>query len=143
MEIDRDGICMIETSKLRELGVPIERIRSRTYRLFQKGREIPIYISNAHHKTLEGDDHILFYCEALRLSADTLEQYSQTNVYWLTWGTSTGSRVAVVSGGRRVDPTVYTCPKASRHAHVRTQHTSKRTTPLYGSAMWPTVRLKR
>jgi len=108
MEIDRDGICMIETSKLRELGIPIERIRSRTYRLFQKGREIPIHLSNAHHETLEDNDHILFYCEALRLSADTLEQYSQTNVYWLTWGTSIGARVAVVSGGRRVDPTVYT-----------------------------------
>ena len=36
-----------------------------------------------------------------------MEQYSRTNVYWLTWGERTGARVAVVSGARRADPTLY------------------------------------
>ncbi len=108
IEVDKDGIYEITASDLKSAGVPIERIESRYYRLFEKDREVPLYITNPQREKLSADDRLLFYGHSLRASARQFEQFSFTNVYWLTWdGTKPGSRVAVVSGGRRADPTVY------------------------------------
>ncbi|MBN1575823.1 MAG: hypothetical protein JW913_04680 [Chitinispirillaceae bacterium] len=107
MEVDRDGIYELAVPVLREHGVPVERISSRTYRLFEGDRELPLLIPNEHHRILTDDDRLVFYGQQLRASPGKPEQYSASNVYWLTWGASVGARVAVVPGGRRVDPTVY------------------------------------
>ncbi|MBN1308210.1 MAG: hypothetical protein JXA18_09860 [Chitinispirillaceae bacterium] len=112
MEVDRDGIYELTVPVLREHGVPVDRIASRTYRLFEGDRELPLYIPNEHHRILAGDDRLVFYGQQLRAPSGKPEQYSASNVYWLTWGASVGARVAVVSGGRRIDPTVYTASRS-------------------------------
>ena len=113
METDADGIYELSGRTLRDLGVPIERIPSRTYRLFEQGREIPLLLPDAHHLTLANDDVLLFYGKKLRSTAGGYEDFSETGCYWLTWGGATGARVAVVSGARRTDPTVYTVNKST------------------------------
>ena len=108
LEVTTDGIYEITADKLKSLGVPVDRIESSTYRLFEKGHEIPIYITNSHKQNLGPDDRIMFYGKHLSGSTTYFTQFSNTNVYWLTWGTAAGARYAEVSGERRKDPTRYT-----------------------------------
>ncbi len=104
--VDHDGVYVLSAAALRRCGVKVDRIPVRTYRLFERGREVPLYVENERHPTLASDDRVLFYGKKLRSSSGGLEQFSETNVYWLTWG-GTGMRVAVASGARRSDPTEY------------------------------------
>ncbi len=108
MEVAEDGIYQLSGRVLRDYGVPVDRIPGRTYRLFCRDREVPLHLPEAHHSTLGNDDKLLFYGIKLRKADGRLESFSETNVYWLTWGGLPGARVAVVSGARRTDPTVYT-----------------------------------
>lgn len=107
IEVRESGIYELTTEQLRDLGVPVGNISSRTYRLFERDREIPLHITNAHHQKVLGGDRILFYGEGLRTADGGLKQFSETNIYWLTWGEHIGARVAVVSGARRADATLY------------------------------------
>ncbi|NLW31007.1 MAG: hypothetical protein GXY77_06070 [Fibrobacter sp.] len=108
IEVDRDGIYEIKASELKALGVPVNSTPSRSYRLYEKNRQIPLYIQGSGKKTLSSDDRILFYGQYLRGSQNHYEQFSNTNVYWLTWDNNEiGARVTEVSGERIKDPTLY------------------------------------
>lgn len=98
IEVSEDGIYRITSPDLISMGVPVDKIPSRTFRLFNRNREIPIYISNSQRNNLGSDDFLLFYGRHLRADSSKYEQFSNTNVYWLTWGKSAGSRVAEISG---------------------------------------------
>ncbi|MBN1761011.1 MAG: hypothetical protein JW863_21970, partial [Chitinispirillaceae bacterium] len=100
MEVSEDGVYELSGKMLRECGVSISRIPSRTYRLFNRDREVPLYFPNAHHTYLGDDDVLVFYGKKLMNPSGRPEMFSDINVYWLTWGGAVGARVAVVSGAR-------------------------------------------
>lgn len=103
-----DGIYVISGSELKKLGVPIGKVPLKSYRLFCKDAEIPLYIANSHKKYLSDDDIMLFYGKFLRGENSYFTQYSNINVYWLTWGSTTaGARVAEASGELKIDPNAY------------------------------------
>ncbi|MDO5576697.1 MAG: C25 family cysteine peptidase, partial [Fibrobacter sp.] len=107
IEIDKDGIYEIDVSQLEKLGVPINHISSKSYRLFEKGKQIPIYIPEVKEH-LTSKNKIIFYGQYLRGTNRHYEQFSNTNVYWLTWGNNViGARIAEVSGERIKDNTLY------------------------------------
>lgn len=108
IEVSEDGIYSISSSDLVSMGIPVDKIASRTFRLFNRGKEIPIYISNSQRNNLSSDDFLLFYGRHLRGKSSEYEQFSNTNVYWLTWGKTAGSRVAEISGERQKSLTDYT-----------------------------------
>ncbi|MBD3393846.1 MAG: hypothetical protein GF418_17070 [Chitinivibrionales bacterium] len=108
IEIDADGICEITASQLRELGVPISRIPSRSYRLHNRDTEVPVFFTNGHHPHLYPDDRLLFYGRHLRGEDAYYTQYSNTNIYWLTWDAGgAGLRVAEVSGAKRREQKIF------------------------------------
>ena len=108
IEVINEGIYEIDASTLASLGVPIERIASREYRLFEQATEVPLYLTNPHRSRLEHDDKLLFYGRALLTPQGRPTQYSESNMYWLCWNTGrAGVRVTEVSGSRRIDPTHY------------------------------------
>lgn len=108
IEIDKDGIYEIDVSELEKLGIPISLISSKSYRLFEKGKQIPIYIPGPVKDKLTSKDKILFYGQYLRGTNSHYEQFSNTNVYWLTWGNNViGARITEVSGERIKDYTLY------------------------------------
>lgn len=108
MGVYLDGIYMISGRKLKKLGIPIGTIPLRSYRLFCKDAEIPLYIANSYKKYLSENDIILFYGQFLRGDNSYYTQYSNINVYWLTWGsTSAGARVSEASGELKIDPNAY------------------------------------
>lgn len=111
MSVNSDGIYELRGSDLKQLGVPINTIPIKTYRLFCREKEVPIYISSPYNSTLTSEDVILFYGKFLRGKNSHYTQYSYDNVYWLTWdGSQTGARVADATGWHNIDPNAFTDP---------------------------------
>ncbi len=106
--LSNDGIFQITGGDLRRIGVPLEAIPLRMFRLFCNNAEVPIHITNSQHARMQTNDTILFYGKFLRGTNSYFTQFSNTNVYWLTWGTDRpGMRVAVISGAQRRDARMY------------------------------------
>ncbi|HAJ79830.1 MAG TPA: hypothetical protein DCO75_08660, partial [Fibrobacteres bacterium] len=106
--IDADGIYEITAVDLQKAGVPVGSISSRTFRLFCQNAETPIYITNSQHTTMQTGDKILFYGTFLRGTGSYHSQFSNTNVYWLTWsGSIPGIRITEVSGAQQKDARQY------------------------------------
>jgi CARDB./Peptidase family C25. len=112
LEVQSDGIYEVRADELQNIGVPVDKIVSRTFQLFCNNVEVPIYITNSQRTTMASDDKILFYGKFLRGTTSYYTQFSNTNVYWLTWNTGkTGIRVAEASGAQRKDFTLYQDPQ--------------------------------
>jgi hypothetical protein len=108
MGILRDGIYQVTYQDLTSAGVPVSSIPASRYRMFVKEREIPLHTTAAPQSVLKSGDAIFFYGEYLRGASAHYTQYSNTNVYWLTWDVLTpGIRMAIVSGELRRDETRY------------------------------------
>lgn len=107
IEASEDGIYCLTSSQLRKSGIPVDKILSSTYRMFNKNSEIPIFISNNQNTSLGENDFILFYGKYLRAESNNFEQFSNTNIYWLTWGAAKGARVVEISGEPKKNITDY------------------------------------
>lgn len=106
--VDNDGIYQLGYGDLKRLGVPVDRIQSLYFKIFNNAEEVPLYITNSQRTMLTGDDVILFYGTALRGTSTYLSQFSNSNVYWLTWQNDRpGIRIADASGAMRKDQTIY------------------------------------
>jgi hypothetical protein len=106
LEVLADGIYEVGADELQNIGVPVKSIPSRTFRLFCNNIEVPIYITNSQRAAMSSDDKILFYGKFLRGSTTYYTQFSNTNVYWLTWiEGKTGVRISEASGAQRKDYT--------------------------------------
>ncbi|NIM90831.1 MAG: hypothetical protein GTO17_07775 [Candidatus Aminicenantes bacterium] len=91
IEVDKTGIYKITQGDLAAAGVSTDTIDAQTLKIFCQGKEVAIHVSS-ETSTFGSSDYILFYGEAL----DT--EYTDTNVYWLSWGGSYGKRMAEVEG---------------------------------------------
>jgi hypothetical protein len=108
MFVDKDGIYQLSALELRRLGVPVDRIQSRYFKIFNAASEVPLYITNTQRPVLGNDDVILFYATGLRGKSSYYAQFSNSNAYWLTWQSDRpGIRIAEASGAKRKDLTVY------------------------------------
>ncbi|MBD3419533.1 MAG: hypothetical protein GF398_05375 [Chitinivibrionales bacterium] len=107
LEVNHDGIYELTGAQLKSAGVIIDAIAARSFKLYLKDREVPIYLTNAHRTHMRPDDKLLFYGRHLRGEQSQYTQFSFSNIYWLTWGGKPGVRIAEHSGGQRIDPTRY------------------------------------
>ncbi|MDI6783631.1 MAG: C25 family cysteine peptidase, partial [bacterium] len=90
--IDEDGIYRIEYLDLVDAGCNLNQINPSTFRLMNKGIEIPLYLGDEFKTKFEKSDFIEFYGEKNYNPNGEQNEYSDTNVYYLTWGKSTGLR---------------------------------------------------
>ncbi len=73
--VNEDGIYRVTAADLDALGVPVATVPTTTYKLFFRGREMPIRVLES-----EGSFQSLwFFGEMART------KYTDTNVYWLTY----------------------------------------------------------
>ncbi len=118
-----DGVYRVSGSDLASIGASLSGINPRTFRLLHNGREIPIRVLGEADGRFDPNDEIEFIGSLNRgtpepvldefsgnLVATVTERrnvYSDTSVYWLTWGGQIGRRVPSVSaaprGGSLVD----------------------------------------
>jgi hypothetical protein len=115
LEVQFDGIYEVRADELQNIGVPVTSIPSKTFRLFCNNIEVPIYITNSQRAAMSSDDKILFYGKFLRGSTSYFTQFSNTNIYWLTWiEGKIGVRISEASGAQRKDYTQYQAPQEQR-----------------------------
>ena len=90
------GIYKLSFVELANLGIPIASIDLNTLKIYNQGIEIAI-------RVLPGDG-IVFYGVADQT------KYSADNVYWLTYGGSTGLRMQTIDGSLTTAPTPLSFP---------------------------------
>ena len=87
---NKEGIYRVTGKDLQDSGTVLEKINPRTLRLYNLGREVPIWVSNSNRKTFENGDAITFFATH---PPKKLNTYTDENVYWLTWGGKDGKRM--------------------------------------------------
>ncbi len=93
---DTKGIYRISYSSLFAAGITEDELRlinPFTFRIENQATEIAIFVAGEQDGKFDPADFILFYGE----DVDTI--YTDTNVYWLSWGGEEGLRMSQVDGG--------------------------------------------
>lgn len=105
LKVKEDGIYKVTYDELVQAGFPVEKIDPTHLSLYNKGREIPIYIQGEKDFSFDENDYIefwgeknqkTFYDEYPELYSDP---FSDTNVYWLVYTQRKGLRLLEESGG--------------------------------------------
>lgn len=117
-----NGLYKVSGSDLQKAGVDISQIDPYTLKLYNGGgkllnrnhdaplpdtmRQVAVWVVGEDHTTLQSGDYFVFYGKGpygphYDDSLDTFlyyNPYTDTNVYWLTWGGSQGLRMGVKDG---------------------------------------------
>jgi hypothetical protein len=105
-----DGIYRIFKTDLLNYNINTENIDPRTFKIIYKGKEIPFYISGENDGSFDDDDYIEFYGtinyadgnyrvvnDFDKPFSEYIDRYSDTSIYWLTWGGNSGLRIDTVT----------------------------------------------
>ncbi len=82
--VDEDGMYRLTRAELEGAGIPVGTIDPQTFKLYNQGQEVAI-------RVLENEgvlDSLLFYGRKMTT------KYTDVNVYWLTYGGESGSRMS-------------------------------------------------
>jgi hypothetical protein len=106
--IFKDGIFRIYPEDLNSFGLDVNQIDPKTFKVFLRGTEIPIYVSGEADGVFNTGDFIElagtrnYGSNHREVNAfgtpynEFLDRYSDTTVYWLSWGGSEGRRVDTI-----------------------------------------------
>lgn len=122
IKIAKNGIYRLDSVTLAKAGIPVSSIDARNFQLFNKGKELPIYIAGESDAVLNAADFIEFYGTkndgeldtALYIYTPSLpnpyySMVNDTSVYYLTWNASfTNKRMQL-----ETDTSFASYPKAS------------------------------
>ncbi len=84
--IDHPGLYRLTYDDLAAIGLPVDALDPRTFRIFEAGKEVAIIVQGEEDGVFNAGDAILFFGRGV----DT--RYTDTNVYWLTYGQGEGKR---------------------------------------------------
>ncbi|NLP09061.1 hypothetical protein GX408_01555 [bacterium] len=93
-----DGVYAVTGRELKEAGADLSGVDPRTICLTNRGRDIPILLEDHGDGVWDDEDRLVFIGEHNPGETTYRSWYSDANVYWLSWGKRTGSRMARVSG---------------------------------------------
>jgi hypothetical protein len=82
--VAQDGIQRLSYADLQAIGVPVDEVDPRTFRIYEKGVEVALMVTGETDASFDPGDEILFYGRP----AGT--KWSKVGVYWLAWGNSFG-----------------------------------------------------
>lgn len=108
--VAQDGIYRFDYDDLYSLGVSVNEVNPQTFKLFNKGKLIPIYVQGENDSTFDPGNFIEF--AGIRNMGENYRQistngeaykeylgrYTDTTIYWLTWGGEGGLRVSISDG---------------------------------------------
>ncbi len=117
--VEVDGIYQISYSDLQAAGVPLSELDNldpSTFQLFNQSLEAAIYVQGQENGLFEPGEYLLFYGQKV----DT--KYTETNVYWLTWGGALGRRMEPLDGALTGSGSVPVDFLTTFHAELDTQY---------------------
>ncbi len=149
--VDEEGIYKITYADLEDAEFPIASVNPSNLRLFNKGREVPLYLHGLADGTFDEKDYIEFWGQ--RNEKTLLERFpdiyadpfSDINVYWLAAGNEPGMKMSEESGrllgGEKYvfQPYAYTETlhfEEDNHHENFGHSTSKRNRPSYELDHW-------
>ena len=91
--IEEEGIYKVGYYDLLQAGLNPGWFDPRSYKLFNQGREVPIYFNGQADGVFDQDDYFEFYGQRLKGDSSFYHPYSRDNVYWLGAGGSFGARM--------------------------------------------------
>lgn len=108
--VRQDAIYRITYSDLLAQGLSVGSLNPKNFKIFLKGKEIPIYVYGEQDNTFDPSDYIEFlgrknygdtrYREINPFGTsyyEYLNLYSDTSMYWLSWNGATGQRIDTVT----------------------------------------------
>lgn len=98
ISVGMDGIHTVTAADLQNIGVNTASIDPKTFKMFCRGVQIPILVkgeSDGHFDVNDPTCGIEFFGTRNYDTLNHLNRYSDTTVYWLTWGGELGKRFAV------------------------------------------------
>ncbi|HEY6435148.1 MAG TPA: C25 family peptidase propeptide domain-containing protein, partial [Ignavibacteriaceae bacterium] len=108
LQIPDDGIYRIDYDQIVNYGINPASVNPKTFKVFSKGNEVPIYVSGESDLSFDQGDLIEFwseknygspdYKEIVLLGEDYLnyfDRYSDTSIVWLSWDGNEGKRVDI------------------------------------------------
>lgn len=108
LAIPADNIYRITYNNLLSYGVNPDIINPKTFKLFVRGKEQPIYVEGEEDNVFNQNDFIEFYAERnytyqnyrniVQLGQDYIQylnRYTDTTIVWLTWDGNFGRRVNI------------------------------------------------
>ena len=109
VKVQADGFYKLTYADLDTAGLPVASLNPHTFRLYNLGSEVAIYVEGESDGKFDSTDFILFHGQAIA------SKYTADNVYWLTYGGAQGLRMGTRAGapGTAVTPAFY---PAKRHA---------------------------
>jgi hypothetical protein len=118
----KDAIYRLDFSTLKAYGVPVGTLDPRSFKIYNKGKQIPIYVRGEQDLHFDSTDYVEFfgrrnfgdarYREIAPYNSahyDYLNLYSDTSVYWLQWSGGIGGRLDTLLqlNGTATDTTRY------------------------------------
>ncbi|MCH7974341.1 MAG: hypothetical protein IH949_10730, partial [Bacteroidetes bacterium] len=109
LDIPNDGLYRIYFNDLLSYGVTPEMVNPKTFKLFSRGTELPIYIFGEGDQSFDPGDYIEFWAERNYGSPnyrvivekgedyqEFMDRYSDTSTVWLTWDGGQGKRTETI-----------------------------------------------
>ncbi len=108
--VAKDAIYHIYPQNLTALGIDISQINPQTFKLFNRGTELPIFVQGENDGRFNSADFIEFvgirnmgghHREVAQFGHpynEYLGRYTDTTIYWLTWEGANGKRVSISTG---------------------------------------------
>ncbi len=110
LAIPNDNIYKITYGNLLSYGVNPNLINPKTFKIFFKGKELPIFVYGEDDNVFDSTDYIEFYSEKnytyqnyrniVSIGQDYIQylnRYNDTSVVWLTWDGSNGTRLQLIN----------------------------------------------
>ncbi|MDZ7265044.1 MAG: C25 family cysteine peptidase, partial [candidate division KSB1 bacterium] len=91
--VAQTGIHRLTFSYLANIGLPLSEIDPATFKIFNRGEEIPLLVKGQIDGRFDAEDFIEFYGQKNHPDSSNDDPYTDTNIYWLTWGNETGLRM--------------------------------------------------
>ena len=108
ISLHQDGLYRISYAGLLQTGVQPDGINPNNFAVFYKGQPYPVFVSGEPDGVFDAQDYIEFYGRRNPGQNQFYNDYSDTSVYWLTWGGNPGLRVQ----HRDIAPKTGTTPTA-------------------------------
>lgn len=133
--VRKEGIYHISLSDLTSAGIPIKDIDPRTFRMFNRGKVVPLFVAGEGDGRFDPDDYIEFWGESYR------DDYTDLNVYWLTWGSGRGERMALKDARGELGRIVDRCRVKERFERDRMRIGLGYISELDSSLFWESISL--
>jgi hypothetical protein len=114
VKVREEGFYKLTYAELLAAGLPVDKLEPQTFRLYNLGSEVAVYVSGEGDGVFDSTDFILFYGQAVA------SKYTSDNVYWLTYGHGAGLRMAPRSGtpGIAATPAYYGADRHMEQNHL-------------------------